>query len=128
MDTMSAFIKGEMHKNDEPRVFDWHKAARLIREAHEDARIIEEADPPIEVRAGLRDDWEYTGGPIYKGTEPVPNEDTYVYLASNWAIPEIEIDGHIEECWIYKKDSPFGEWDSGTYWPESALAILRGEE
>ena len=114
MDTLSAFAMGQAHKNDPHRVFDWHKAAELIRDAK-----------PCEASAGLRGDWEYTGGTIYRDGKPVPQEETYVYLASKWAAPQLDMDGEIVECWLSKKDAPEG-WDSGTYWPESALAILTG--
>lgn len=91
------------------RVFDWDKAARLIVEHN-----------PKIVRAGLRGDWGWTGGTIWAGE---PDMDSYTYLASDWAIPEIDLDGELTECWRDKEESG---WDASTKWPESALAILRG--
>lgn len=78
MDTMSAFIQGQLNKDNPQRVFDWFTAARLIRE-----RQVNEAS------AGLSGDWEWTGGEIYRNGHPVPADETY--------------------------------------WPDEALAVLRGE-
>lgn len=111
MDTFSAFARAQANKGNEHKVFDWEKAARLIVERK-----------PATVRAGLCCDWEYTGGDIYRDDAPVPKDDTYTYLASNWATLEIEIDGDTQDCWRYAKDSP--GWDAGTYWPAEAMAIL----
>ena len=90
-------------------VFDWDKAARLIKE-----RKAENAS------AGLSGDWEHTGGDIYRDSKPI--YDSYTYLASTWATPEIEIDGEVFSC--YKMQSEAPDWDSGTKWPQSALDIL----
>jgi hypothetical protein len=90
-------------------VFDWDKAARLIAE-----------QKPKRASAGLRDDWGATADTIYRDGEPVM--DASPYLASNWAIPELAMDGCYQECWRWQTDTP--GWDSGTLWPESALAIL----
>lgn len=96
-----------------PRVFDWDKAARLIRDRK-----------PTEAEAGLAEDWSHTGGSIYANGAPVPKDDTYVYLASNWATPMLVIDGEEIECYVAKSET---KWDSGTYWPKSALKILKGK-
>lgn len=114
MDTYSAMIQGMISQGQPTRVFDWIKAATLIKE-HQ----------PIDASAGLQGDWEWTGGLIWENGAPVPAEDTYTYLASTWAIPEIEIDFYMIDCWIWQTDSP--GWDSGTYWPPEALAIVKGE-
>lgn len=111
MDTMSAFIRGEASRGKTPMVFDWHKAAELIRDRK-----------PTVARAGLRSDWEWTGGDIYRDGKPVPHEDTYCYLASTWAVPELELDDEVIPCFVMRENGV--EWDSSTYWPESALAIL----
>jgi hypothetical protein len=92
------------------RVFDWDQAARRIAEQR-----------PSEASAGLRDDWEYTGGVIYADGAPVESEETYTYLASTWAVPDLELDGVAEACWIWEDQT---EWDAKTYWPESARKIL----
>jgi len=111
MRTMAAYMMGQMNRNNRVKVFDWDKAARLIRERG--AR---------EARAGLAGDWEWTGGAILKVGFPVAQHDTYTYLSSTWATPEIEIDGILEDCWCWQDDSP--GWDEHTYWPESAKALL----
>ena len=90
------------------RVFDWEKAARLIVERK-----------PKVVRAGLRGDWVWTGGTIWAGA---PDMDSYTYLASDWARPEIEIDGEAMECW---RDASDVGWVASTKWPDSALEILK---
>lgn len=113
MDTLSAFAMGYAHKGKRHRVFDWDRAAR---------RIVETGAQ--NASAGLSQDWEWTGGEILRDGKPVPADDTYTYLASNWAIPELELDGAVEDCFVFMDESP--GWDSGTYWPESALAILGG--
>lgn len=114
MDTLSAMIRGEMNRDNPLMVFDWNKAAR---------RIIE--TKAKEARAGLASDWEWTGGTIFEDGHPVPQEDTYTYLASTWATPELELDGEVEDCFIMKVESP--SWDSDTYWPQSALDILNAK-
>ena len=121
MDTLSAFVMGEVNRDKPLRVFDWDKAARILRE-----RNATFAD------AGLEGDWEYTGGAIPKNGDPVPAEETYTYLASTWATPILDIDGEEIACWRYDYETPgydpasgHGEWDAATYWPESALRMFR---
>jgi hypothetical protein len=70
MDSWSAFAKGEANRGKELMVFDWVKAAKLIKERK-----------PIIASAGLCSDWEWTGGTIYENGKPVKKEDTYTYLA-----------------------------------------------
>lgn len=111
MDTMTAMLRARANAGHELKVFDWLKAAQLIRE-----------QKPKEAGAGLAGDWEYTGGPIYRNGAPVPKKDTYVYLASNHATPLIELDGEAVECFKIQSQTP--GWGSGTYWPEEALAVL----
>ena len=95
------------------RVFDWDKAARIIKE-----RNLEEA------YAGLEEDWFWTAGPIWKDGKPY--FDGYTFLASKWAEPVIAIDDSTAiSCWVYDADT---EWDEDTKWPESALKIVEGEE
>ena len=109
MDTMSAFLRGEANRGKELMVFDWDKAAKLIKESG-----LKDAS------AGLQSDWEYTGGNIFENGKP--NMEDYTYLASTWATPEIEIDGDIQDC--FKMQSEVPDWDSLTKWPRSALDIL----
>lgn len=92
-------------------VFDWELAAIRIMQSE-----------CLVARAGLRDDWEWTGGRIWENGKPVPSEDTYVYLASTWAVPELELDGLLEECYKMEWETP--GWDAETYWPPQALVIV----
>lgn len=110
MDNFKATM-GEANREKELMVFDWDKAARRIKESN-----------CRNASAGLRLDWEYTGGEIYVNGEPTSKP--YTYLASTWAIPELELDGTLEECYIMESET---EWDSHTKWPQSALDILRGK-
>ncbi len=115
MDTMSAFMRGKVasQNNAKHKVFDWDAAARYIVE-----------HGITEAYAGLSLDLGYTGGKILENGKPVPQN---TYLASNWATPVLygfTEDGLELPFWKYEEDTP--GWDSDTYWPESALAILRG--
>ena len=111
MDTFMAFAMGNANRGKELMVFDWDKAARLIKERN-----------PEHASAGLRSDWEYTGGTIYENGKPVI--DDYTYLASTWAVPELDLDGYVVECYRMEHEVP--EWGSKTKWPQSALDILSG--
>lgn len=114
MDTLSAFAMGQANRNKELKVFDWHKAAKLIKESGSK-----------NASAGLSGDWEWTGGEIFRDGKPVPKEDTYTYLASTWATPELMHDGEMIDCYLMQSQTP--GWDEDTYWPDSALAILEGK-
>ncbi len=111
MDTFSAAARGMANAGRELKVFDWDQAARLISERK-----------PAEASAGLAEDWEWTGGVIYRDGKPVPPGDTYTYLASNWATPELNMDGEVVAC--FRMQSETTGWDSSTYWPDSALALI----
>lgn len=108
MNTLSAFAKS-LASQREQRVFDWDKAARLIKEKK-----------PLEARAGLGSDWEWTAGTIYKDGQIV---DEYTYLSSNWATPQLELDGEVIDCFTMEDKG----WDACTKWPDSALKILESE-
>lgn len=110
MDTLKAFEKSRAAAGKPHMVFDWDKAARIIAERQ-----------PGVARAGLRGDWEYTGGDIYRHGSPVPKNETYTFLSSNWAVPELDIDGEIIECFAMESDT---EWGSDTYWPGTAVRII----
>lgn len=101
---------GEANRNRPRMVFDWEKAARLIKERN-----------ATEARAGLSGDWECTGGTIF--ADGKPDTESYTYLASTWATPELEIDGERMDCFRMENDVP--GWHEGTKWPESALMLLR---
>jgi hypothetical protein len=111
MDSMSAFIRGDANRGKELMVFDWLKAAQLIAERR-----------PTVASAGLAGDWEWTGGTIYRGGKPVPRDQTYTYLASTWATPELDMDGDVVPCFRMASEVP--GWGSETYWPDEAVAQL----
>lgn len=116
MNTMKAFAMGQMAdvNNSPRRVFDWRCAVRLIKRYN-----LKNAD------AGLSEDMEWTSDCILRDGKPVV-EDTYTYLASNWATP-ILVDrdtGEEFECWEFEDNS---QYDSDTVWPKDALEMLNGE-
>lgn len=111
MNSILAYQMALANAGAEHKIFDWDKAARIIKERK-----------PHEAAAGLRWDWEYTGGIIYADGKPVFDGDTY--LGSNWAVPELEIDGEIIECYVMASQT---EFNANTIWPQSALEILKEE-
>ncbi len=116
MDTMRAFAMSMANKDKPPMVFDWDAAAKKIKESG-----VQEAS------AGLRSDWEWTGGRIFEDGKPLARRDTYTFLASTWATPELRL-GYEDKvpCFIMRDASP--GWYSDTYWPLSALRILFDED
>lgn len=110
MNTKDAMAMGEANRGKERMVFDWDKAARLI--AQRKPRI---------AMAGLRGDWEFTGGVIYENGVLVTKD--YTYLASTWAVPELDMDGENIECYKMVAETP--KWDAHTKWPKSAVEIYR---
>ncbi len=112
MDTMKAFAMGEATRGQELKVFDWDKAAKLIAERR-----------ATYAEAGLARDWDYTGGAILRDGEPY--SESYTYLASTWATPQLEVDDETIDC--YRMASEVPGWDSDTKWPPSALAILKAQ-
>ena len=114
MDTMSAFARGQANRGKPLKVFDWNKAAEIIKDKN-----------PSRASAGLSGDWEWTGGEIWNG-DIIPKEDTYTYLASNWATPELEYGGVTVDCYIMEDSVPEAWGDpAGAYWPQSAIDILK---
>jgi hypothetical protein len=111
MDSFSAFLRGQAAQGNRMKVFDWVTAARLIKDTK-----------PRQAKAGLQDDWEWTGGVIYTADGIPDEDDTYIYLASTWAIPELDMDGEVRDCWVWMDESP--GWDENTYWPPEARSIL----
>lgn len=116
MDSMAAFMMGEVNRGRSMMVFDWDKAARIIRERKASV-----------ASAGLSGDWEYTGDTIFEDGKPA--EDSGAYLASIWATPELSIDGDIVDCFIMEEQVPesWGKDYADIKWPESALKILAQE-
>ena len=111
MDTMTARAFAQANRGNELMVFDWDKAASIIKTRNAKSAA-----------AGLAGDWEYTGGEILNEGKPVAKEDTYTFLSSTWATPELEVDGDTIDC--YKMQSEVPEWNANTYWPQSALDII----
>ncbi len=111
MDSMSAFAMGMASRGKPQMVFDWDKAAIKEHKAKN-------------ARAGLCGDWEWTGGDIF--IDGKPDLESYTYLTSTWATPEIDIDGEVMNCFIMENDVPV-EWGTdfaSIKWPNSALVIL----
>ena len=112
MRTIDAIEIARKSIGKEQMVFDWDKAATLIKE--KGAKV---------ARAGLRDDWEYTGGDIYFRGSILTNRGTF--LASTWAVPEIRLDFD-PPVPCYKMAHEVPRWDAKTVWPKSARRILEG--
>ena len=98
----------------EPKIFDWDKAARLIREWQ-----------PNVAAAGLQEDWFWTGMDIYRDGRAIDKDEVsmFPYTKSCWATPILVLDGEEIACWIPASAKP--EQNANTYWPKSALNILR---
>ena len=113
MNSMAAFARGEASRSKELKVFDWDKAAQIIKD-----RGAKNAS------AGLSEDWDWTGGSILvDGRIP---KDAYTFLASTWATPELQIeDEDVIDCYKMKSETP--DWGSDTFWPDSAKEILFGK-
>ena len=111
MSEIEAFIRGMNSDGKELMIFDWDKAATMIKEKN-----------PKVARAGLMEDWEMTSGEIYKDGKIIPEKDTYVWLVSTWAKPCLNMDGVSFEC--YGMKSEINQWNNSTYWPKTSLNIL----
>ena len=116
MNSLIAFAMGESNRGKELMVFDWDKAAQIIKDS-----------VATYASAGLRGDWEWTGGDwewtggtIFKDGEIVT--DDYTYLSSTWAVPELFIDGDFIPCYKMERETP--GWGCTTKWPHSAIKIL----
>ena len=112
MNTMEAFARCEASRNKPKMVFDWDKAARIMREQNAKNAV-----------AGLSGDLGATAGTILENGKPKLNE--YTYLASTWATPVLILDDRDEEidCYIMEEKT---KWDAGTSWPKSAREIFKG--
>lgn len=112
MNSTEAIMLGILNRGREMRVFDWDKAARLIRE-----------HKPSCATAGLSTDMEWTSGIIYEDGEAISN--SYTYLSSTWAKPVLLLDdGEEIDCYVMESET---EWDAHTKWPQSAINILLGD-
>lgn len=118
MNTMAAFAMGEANRGKERMVFDWDRAAEIIRDKK-----------PKWAVAGLQHDMEWTSGMIYEDGLPVT--DDYTYLSSTWATPilEIKIGNEVKDIPCFRMQHEVPEWGSSTKWPPSAMDILlKGKE
>jgi hypothetical protein len=113
LSTAECFAMSEAYANKEPKVFDWITAAKIIA-----------LRKPKIAQAGLAGDWSNTAGTIYTADGIPRQDDSYTFLSSVWATPQLDLDGQRITCWLYKSDSPGGAWDSETYWPDEAKTIL----
>ena len=108
MDFYGGIIQGpSKQRTKEPRVFDWAKAAELIK-----------IHNITDAKAGLKEDWTYTSGDILiNGKRPNKN-DVYLFLGSEWATPILmDMGTHKEyECWRYEETGKFEDW-----WPEDGV-------
>jgi hypothetical protein len=95
-----------------PMVFDWDKAATLIKQRK-----------PNQAIAGLDGDLNFTAGTIYEDGKI--DDTSYVYLKSLWAIPVLIMDGEKQHCWLYEDES-HADWskDAEDKWPASARKII----
>lgn len=93
--SMTKYAKGH-------RQVDWDKVSQFIEEHKEEI---------LKVSAGLAEDWGCTAGKVWDYVRGyIPKDDTYVYGASAWATPAIEVvykDGRVEsyECWKLGTDA-----------------------
>ena len=96
--------------------------------------IIKE-NPDSVIYAGLMEDWNNTSGLIFANGEC---HNGYVYGASCWATPIVDVDGKEIECWTYeetKEGSGKPEWllngdihhTSDFYNIENLLNLQKGE-
>ena len=106
------FSIGQANRGREQKVFDWVKAANLIKN-HPDF-------PNIQCEAGLAGDFEYTGGIIFDGKIV---EDDYTYLASTWATPTLIIDGEEHDCYVMENFTEWNEARSGQKRPKVLLTV-----
>lgn len=110
--TRFAMMMGMANAGNERKVFDWEKAAYIIKE-----------HKPKNVEAGLSEDWVETSATIYADGEPIFATD--IWLASTWATPVLMTDTDEIECFVMESQTDFNE---KTVWPQIALDILRGTD
>lgn len=95
------------------KMFDFEKAAEIIKDRFS-------KHPDLVAEAGLQGDWAYTGGEIFENGKPT--NESYTYLASNWAPPTLILswDGREQEELECSKEGD----NSGAKWDEKSLQIL----
>lgn len=126
MDTFAAGILGMANRGREQMVFDWEKAANIIKDYLE-----EHNGEDIEIAASLRGNEGNTYGFIYSNGKF--NTDDHGYLASTWAKPQIVIfnyslndmyedEGTKIPC--YKMQHEVPDWNASTWFPKEFTDIL----
>lgn len=111
---MRAMAMGAATKGQPMKVFDWDKAASIIREHN-----ITDAD------AGLVEDWFWTGASILEDGKVPDREGWRPHCSSSWATPVIRWGEETRECWVMQDEAKErGFQTGGAWWPDSALAIL----
>ena len=100
-------------KAEGPMVFDWDKAANLIKKRKAKRAY-----------AGLEGDWKDTFGIIWDSSSGGIVDNARMFLASTWAKPSIELESNTYPCFRMKSETP--GWDELTVWPDSARAIIKG--
>ena len=111
MDTIKAIQLAELSSGIENKVFDWVKAANIIKE-----------NPNKNWNAGLSCDLEWTGGRIWDADKKNIDNNSYTFLSSNWAIPVIYDDSGLEiECYVKATETEYGE---ETRYPKEFMDIL----
>lgn len=81
------------------KYMDWNKVKEII-----------ETHPNSVIYAGLQEDWNNTSGLIFAKGDYY---NGYVYAASVWATPIVDVDGEEIECWTYtqtKEGSGKPDW------------------
>ena len=105
-------------KKTNTKVFDWEKAAKIIRNLN----------PDVCVSAGIRGN-DGTIDSIFENGKPVT--DGIAYLESWCGTPVlIIVDDHYDveiPCYIFKNECEY-DWDGQTLWPQMALDILNSDE
>lgn len=103
-------------KGNKVMAFDFDNAAEIIKREFK-------LHPDLIAEAGLQGDWNYTGGTIFKNGKPT--NDSYTFLASNWAKPTLiltwdGIEQHEIECSIEENE----RFNSESKWDKISIEIL----
>lgn len=137
MDTLEAIGRRDAAAamGNEMMVFDWDTAARLIKKYGVTYAAL-----------GLAEDIDWTCGDLYRNGKPVDKKSSSAYYVSVWATPVMYLDMKIQdvlpededrittdeyghwalECYVPQSERP--DWDGYTWWPHSALEILKDKE
>lgn len=121
MDFNYMAVKSELaaQRGDPVKVFDWDKAAALIRK-----------NEAIEAEAGLEEDWTWTCSTIYEDGKPILDIENFI-VSSNWATPTLRMKSRAPTglmtvtvpCYLLETEAKDDD-----VWPPSALAILEGKD